>query len=73
VTGGKDKKLYIWDITDLRKPVSEYDGGATINQIAFHPKTHWVAAATENEVRIWQVDGDKKPFCTLEHIVDSIY
>jgi hypothetical protein len=31
VTGGKDKKLYYWDITDLRKPLNEYDAGSPIN------------------------------------------
>jgi hypothetical protein len=30
-TGGKDKKLYIWDITDLKKPKHEYDAGSSIN------------------------------------------
>lgn len=31
VTGGKDKKVYIWDITDLKKPLHEFEAGATIN------------------------------------------
>lgn len=70
-SGGKDKKLFIWDITDLRKPSSEYDAGSTINQIAFHPLLHWVAAATENEIRIWQIDGDKKHFYSLEHVIET--
>lgn len=52
-TGGRDKKLYVWDISDLKKPKYEFDAGSTINSVAFHPLLPWVAAATENEVRIW--------------------
>jgi guanine nucleotide-binding protein subunit beta-2-like 1 protein len=32
-TGGKDKKLYIWDVSDLKKPKYEFDAGATINAV----------------------------------------
>jgi hypothetical protein len=32
-TGGKDKKLYVWDITDLKKPKYEFEAGATINSV----------------------------------------
>jgi guanine nucleotide-binding protein subunit beta-2-like 1 protein len=32
-TGGKDKKLYVWDITDLKKPKFEYEAGSTINSV----------------------------------------
>jgi len=32
-TGGKDKKVYIWNITDLKKPAFEFDGGSIINAV----------------------------------------
>jgi len=73
-TGGKDKKLYVWDITDLKKPKFEYEAGSTINSIAFHPLLPWVAVATENEIRIWSMSDDlkaKEAFCHLEHVVDA--
>jgi guanine nucleotide-binding protein subunit beta-2-like 1 protein len=37
-TGGKDKKLYIWDIKDLSHPSRDLDAGSTIFQISFNPK-----------------------------------
>jgi guanine nucleotide-binding protein subunit beta-2-like 1 protein len=34
-TGGKDKKLFVWDISDLKKPRYEFDAGATIHAVLF--------------------------------------
>ena len=41
-TGGKDRNLVIWDVTDLSKPANVFDAGCTINQISFNPKMQWV-------------------------------
>lgn len=30
-TGGRDKKVYIWNITDLKKPAHEFDAGSSVN------------------------------------------
>lgn len=59
-TGGKDKKLYLWNITDLKQPAFEYDAGGVINALAFHPQSHFIAAATENGIRIWQIVAEDK-------------
>ena len=32
-TGGKDRKLYVWDVSDLQKPKHEFDAGSTINSV----------------------------------------
>lgn len=72
-TGGKDRKLYVWDVADLKKPKYEYDAGSTINSIAFHPLLPWIAAATENEIRIWSMNdavNEKKAIGSVEHITD---
>jgi len=66
-TGGKDKRLQIWNIQDLQQNQREYDAGSTINQIAFNPKMQWVAAGTENGVKIWDLmSTSSKAIATLE-------
>jgi len=68
-TGGKDKLLHIWDVTNLTEPSLTLDAGSTINSIAFHPRFQWIAAGTEQGVKIWDIQFDKKnykPFATLE-------
>lgn len=66
-TGGKDKKLEIWDILDLQHNSREFDAGSTINQIAFNPKLQWVAAGTENSVKIWDLmQTNTKPIASIE-------
>lgn len=67
-TGGKDKKLYVWDITDLKKPKYEFEAGATINSITFHPLLPIIAAATENEIRIWSMSEDSKSKDAIKHL-----
>jgi len=72
-TGGKDKKLYIWDVTDLKKPKYEFEAGATINSVAFHPILPWIAAATENGIRIWMMNENQKEnqlLCNLDHTIE---
>ncbi|CAK81381.1 unnamed protein product (macronuclear) [Paramecium tetraurelia] len=75
-TGGKDKKLYIWNITDLKKPAFEYDAGGIINQLAFHPQQNWIVAATENGIKVWQISQEEKaetktPIVTLDHHTET--
>jgi len=54
-TGGRDKKLNIWEVNDLTAPSREFNAGQQINQIAFNPKLQWVAAATEAGIKIWDL------------------
>lgn len=54
-TGGRDKMLHLWDIQDMQEPVCTFETGCQINQISFNPKMQWVAAATEQGVRIWDL------------------
>lgn len=66
-TGGKDKKLFIWDILNLTFPSREFDTGATINQIAFNPKLQWVAVGTDQGVKIYNLMSQSKaPICVIE-------
>jgi len=66
-TGGKDKKLFIWDILNFTFPSREFDTGSTINQIAFNPKLQWVAVGTDQGVKIYNLMSQAKtPICVIE-------
>lgn len=67
-TGGKDKTLNVWEIMDLKAPSRNLDAGATINQITFNNKCQWVAAATENDIKVWDLmSNEDKPIAELLH------
>lgn len=66
--GGKSKILNIWDIQDLSNPSRALEAGGTINQISFNNKHQWIAAATENDIKVWDLgskDNDSSPFAEL--------
>jgi guanine nucleotide-binding protein subunit beta-2-like 1 protein len=66
-TGGKDKKVYVWDIVDLNNRSREFEAGAQINQIAFNPKLQWVAVGTEKDIKVWDLmNVSNKPISVLE-------
>lgn len=54
-TGGKDKTIHIWDVNDLSNPSRTLDAKGTVNQIAFNSKQQWIAAATENDIKVWDL------------------
>jgi guanine nucleotide-binding protein subunit beta-2-like 1 protein len=68
-TGGKDKQLHIWDVTNLTAPYMTLDTGSTINSIAFHPRFQWIAVGTDNGVKIYDMQSTEKtnkPIAVLE-------
>lgn len=54
-TGGKDKKIYLWDVNNLAQPSRDFDAGSTVNCMAFNPKLQWIVAGTENSVKVWNL------------------
>lgn len=65
-TGGKDKILHFWDVTDLKEPIRSIDTQGEIYQIMFHSKLQWVSLATEHGVKIWDLNkDDEQPFADL--------
>jgi guanine nucleotide-binding protein subunit beta-2-like 1 protein len=65
-TGGKDKTLNVWEVMDLKAPTRQFEAGSTINQISFNNKFQWVAAATENDIKVWDLmSKDTVPFVEL--------
>jgi guanine nucleotide-binding protein subunit beta-2-like 1 protein len=65
-TGGKDGYAKIWNINDFTKPVKQFNVGAVIHAIAFNPKLQWVAVASENGFRVYDMVSEE------EHIISNI-
>jgi len=66
-SGGKDKKLNVWDIIELNNVSRTFDAGAQINQISFNPKLQWVAVGTEKDIKVWDLmNVSTKPISVLE-------
>lgn len=57
VTGGKDNSVKVWDFSDLEKPVVEYKTESEINALAFNIQYQLVAAATDKNVKIWDINN----------------
>jgi guanine nucleotide-binding protein subunit beta-2-like 1 protein len=57
VTGGKDKKVKVWDFNDCSNSVAEFDAGSVVSSLAFNPKSSWVAIGTENGIKIWDFEA----------------
>jgi len=58
--------LHIWDIVDLSAFAREFNTGSTINSISFNPKLYWVACATDNGIKVYDLmSADAKPIAHL--------
>ena len=75
-SAGKDGKAKLWDIS-RSEHLYELDCPTAINQLAFSPSHYWLCAATNDGVRIWDLEDKKivaelvpestlksKPVCT---------
>lgn len=69
-TGGKDKIVKIWKITELGQPYKEFKCDSTVNDIAFNPVIQWVAAATDTCIRVWNISGDSTNSISVIQPVD---
>jgi guanine nucleotide-binding protein subunit beta-2-like 1 protein len=61
VTGGKDKKVKVFDFSDVEKPMPTHDAGSSVNCLAFNPRSHWIAIGTENGWQIWDFEAKDTP------------
>jgi len=61
VTGGKDKKVRVFDFSDVEKPAPQHDAGAPVNCLAFNPRCHWIAIGTEVGWQIWGFEAKDTP------------
>jgi len=61
VTGGKDKKVRVFDFGDVEKPAPSRDAGSSVNCLAFNPRSHWIAIGTEFGWQIWDFEAKNTP------------
>jgi len=61
VTGGKDKKVNVFDFSDVEKPAPSHDAGSPVNCLAFNPRCHWIAIGTEVGWQIWDFEAKDTP------------
>ena len=61
VTGGKDKKVLVFDFSDVEKPAPSHDAGSPVNCLAFNPRCHWIAIGTEVGWQIWDFEAKDTP------------
>lgn len=50
LTGGKDGKVKLWKITDLKAPISEWELGESINDLKYNPIEEAFVVATDSYV-----------------------
>jgi guanine nucleotide-binding protein subunit beta-2-like 1 protein len=55
-SGGKDGVTLLWDLAEGKRLYS-LDAGAIIHSLCFSPNRYWLCAATENSVKIWDLES----------------
>ncbi|CAN6927421.1 unnamed protein product [Brassica oleracea] len=55
-SGGKDGAILLWDLAEGKKLYS-LEAGAIIHSLCFSPNRYWLCAATENSIRIWDLES----------------
>jgi guanine nucleotide-binding protein subunit beta-2-like 1 protein len=55
-SGCKDATTMLWDVND-GKHLYSLDAGSPIYALAFSPKNYWLCAATDNSVKIWDLEN----------------
>jgi len=54
-SGGKDGKAMLWDLNEGR-PLYSLETGDIIHQLCFSPNRYWLCAATEDCIKIWDLE-----------------
>jgi len=55
-SGGKDGVTMLWDLSE-GKHLYSLDGGDIIHSLCFSPNRYWLCAATENTIKIWDLES----------------
>jgi len=55
-SGGRDQTAILWDLND-HKQLYSLDAGSVINALCFSPIRYWLCAATENAIKIWDLEN----------------
>jgi len=56
-SGGKDGKVHIWDLNTGQQVARPLDAGGEIFSLAFSPTHYRIAAASDQGVRLWEIDS----------------
>lgn len=54
-TGGKDGIAYLWDLNNMTQ-LYTLPAGGEIHALAYSPNRYWLCAATENAIRVWDLE-----------------
>ncbi|XP_068641031.1 small ribosomal subunit protein RACK1-like [Aristolochia californica] len=57
-SGGKDGLTLLWDLAEGRRLYS-LDAGAIIHALCFSPNRYWLCAATQESVKIWDLESKR--------------
>eukprot|EP01104_Vermistella_antarctica_P020449 TRINITY_DN8750_c0_g1_i1.p2 TRINITY_DN8750_c0_g1~~TRINITY_DN8750_c0_g1_i1.p2 ORF type:complete len:329 (+),score=86.60 TRINITY_DN8750_c0_g1_i1:51-989(+) len=63
-SGGKDGTAMLWDLNE-GKHLYSLDAGDIINALVFSPNRYWLCAATNNCIKIWDLET-KSPVAELD-------
>lgn len=55
-SGGKDGTAMLWDLNEGKRLYS-LDAGEIIYSLCFSPNRYWLCAATDREIRIWDLES----------------
>merc|ERR1712032_1071732 len=55
-SGGKDNTAMLWDLNEGKRLYS-LDAGEIIHGLVFSPNRYWLCAATENSIKIWDLES----------------
>ncbi|KAL0853735.1 hypothetical protein Bca101_058887 [Brassica carinata] len=55
-SGGKDGAVLLWDMAE-GKTLYSLEAGSVIHSLCFSPTRYWVCAATENSIRMWDLES----------------
>lgn len=59
-TAGRGKTVKIWDVTNMAEQTREFENDSQVTQLAFNPKYQWIAAATEEGIKVWDLMSNTK-------------
>jgi len=68
-SGGKDGNAMLWDLNEGSHLYS-LNAGGVINALAFSPSKYWLCAATNQSIRIWDLES-RTPVCDLTDFTPS--
>jgi len=55
-SGGKDGTAMLWDLNEGKRLYS-LEAGGVIHSLCFSPNRYWLCAATEKEIKIWDLES----------------